>query len=365
MQPQHRGIPNRRARLRRGRSFHDVPDFRRPRRARPPHRCSRRPGQERALPDSGRHPARHPRRPRRARSREDRLGQDPRLLAAARRAPRGEDRPPSGSQAPRARARPHPRAREPDRRGHQAPRRGVPADHDDRLRRRQPEASGRRSRRGCRHPRRVPRAPRGPDRSGLREPGRCRDHGARRGRPHGRPRLPSRCHAPAVAHARRRSAPAVLGDAGQRRRQAGEALSAQRGAALGRRGALARRRDDAPRVRARRRRCQEGPRADARLGHRAPHPVHAHQAPGQEAGEAADRRRHSVGRSARQPVAAAARPQPRRLRRRPRQGARRDRRGRPRCARRRRRAGRARRPARRAQGLPAPLGPYRPRRHRR
>ncbi len=51
----------------------------------------------------------------------------------------------------------------------------------------------------------------------------------------------------------------------------------------------------------------------ARLGHRPPHPVHAHQAPGQEARQAADRRGHPVGRPARQPVPAGARPQPRRV----------------------------------------------------
>ena len=54
-----------------------------------------------------------------------------------------------------------------------------------------------------------------------------------------------------------------------------------------------RRRDDPPRVRGRRRRRQEGPRHDPRLGHRPPHPLHAHQAPRQEAREAAHRRRAS------------------------------------------------------------------------
>ncbi len=51
-------------------------------------------------------PARHPRRARRARPRQDRLRQDPRVLAAARRAPGREERPPPRTQAPRARAAP-------------------------------------------------------------------------------------------------------------------------------------------------------------------------------------------------------------------------------------------------------------------
>ena len=55
----------------------------------------------------------------------------------------------------------------------------------------------------------------------------------------------------------RRPASAVLGDARQRRGQARQALPPQRGAPLGRRGHLARRRDDPPRVRGRRRRREE------------------------------------------------------------------------------------------------------------
>ena len=81
-----------------------------------------------------------------------------------------------------------------------------------------------------------------------------RDHRARRGRPHGRPRLPARRHPDSGGDARRRAAHAVLRDARQRRRQAGHALPAERGAALGRRGALACRRDDAPCLPRRRRR---------------------------------------------------------------------------------------------------------------
>ena len=60
-------------------------------------------------------------------------------------------------------------------------------------------SQNRRSRR-CgrrRHRRRLPRPPRGPDEAAHAAPRRRRDHGARRGRPHGRPRLPARRHAPA------------------------------------------------------------------------------------------------------------------------------------------------------------------------
>ena len=103
---------------------------------------------------------------------------------------------------------------------------------------------------------------------------------------------------------------------------------------------------------------------DARLGHGSPHPVHAHQAHREEARAAAHRTGHPLGRPARQPLAARARPQPRGILVGCREGARRDGCRRPRRARRRRRTRHPRRPADRAQGVPAPLRPHGPRRRR-
>ena len=162
-----------------------------------------------------------------------------------------------------------------------------------------------------------------------------------------------------------RPAPAVLRHARQRRGQARQALPPQRGAALGRRGQLARRRDDPPRLRGRRRDGKKDLVQQPRLGHRPPHPLHAHQAPRQEARQAAHRRRASppstCTATSRRPRATATSP------RSPAGDvtrARRHRCRRPRRARRRRRARHPRRPAHGAQGVPAPLGPHRPRRQR-
>ncbi len=64
-----------------------------------------------------------------------------------------------------------------------------------------------------------------------------------------------------------------------------------------------RRRDDSPRLPRERRRRQARDGPGPRLRHGPPHPVHAHQAPGQEACQAAQPARHPGGRPARQPLA--------------------------------------------------------------
>ena len=83
---------------------------------------------------------------------------------------------------------------------------------------------------------------------GFVTPRRRRDHRARRGRPHGRPRVPARRHAHPRQDPDRRPAPAVLGHARQRRGQDRQAVPRQRGAALGRRRDQPRRCDDPPRA---------------------------------------------------------------------------------------------------------------------
>ena len=76
--------------------------------------------------------------------------------------------------------------------------------------------------------------------------------------------------------------------------------------ALGRRVQFARRGDDSPRLPRDRRRRQAQAGASARVGLRTPDPVHAHQASGPQARQAADRRGCAVGGPARQPVPAGA-----------------------------------------------------------
>ncbi len=162
----------------------------------------------------------------------------------------------------------------------------------------------------------------------------------------------------------RRSAAAVLRHARQRRGQAGPPLPAQRVlhsvdevnspvAAMTHHVFTSR--VPPPRSDARR---------GARLGHRSPHPVHAHQAPRQQARQAAHRAgipsvdlHGNLSQPARDRNLAAFS-----VGRGP--GARRDRHRRPRRARRRRRTRRPRRPADGAQGVPAPLRPHRPGRQR-
>ena len=122
--------------------------------------------------------------------------------------------------------------------------------------------------------------------------------------------------------------------------------------------------DDPPRLQRQRGR-QGRRRAPARVRSGPQPAVHADQAHRQEAGQAADRRRHPRRRAARQPQPGRPRAQPVRVHRRQHPGPRGHRHRGPRHPRRRRRARRARRPADRAQGVPAPLRPHRPRRRRR
>ncbi len=107
---------------------------------------------------------------------------------------------------------------------HRAAGHSCRAHRDDHLRRGQPAPSGAGAAPRCRHRGGDPRSPRGPDGPGPGPPGRGRDHHPRRGRPHGRPRLPARRHPHPRRHARRRAADAVLGHPGQRRRQARQAV---------------------------------------------------------------------------------------------------------------------------------------------
>ena len=135
---------------------------------------------------------------------------------------------------------------------------------------------------------------------GLRRPVRDRDHHPRRGRPHGRPRLPARRapdHGQDAAH---RTAPAVLRDARQGDRRAGQALPDQPGHPRGRLGPVAGLDDVAPRAA----RLPRPARAGARRPDQRPRPhgrLHPHQARRQGAGPPAQQVGHPVGRPARQP----------------------------------------------------------------
>ena len=179
------------------------------------------------------HPAGHPGRSRRARPRQDRQRQDAGVRHSAGQPARR--RPRDGHATLRPGAGTHPRAGHPDHRGARATGRrptglrvttifgGVPQN-------RQVQAlQGRR-----RHRRRLPGPPRGPDAQRLITLDAVEitvideaDHMADLGFLPGVTRI-------LTATPGRRSAPAVLGDAGQRRRQAGQAVPAQRGVALGR-----------------------------------------------------------------------------------------------------------------------------------
>ena len=107
--------------------------------------------------------------------------------------------------------RPDPRARRPDRR-----RPGARCARAAGLTTRtvfggvgqQPQVAALQARR--RHRRRLPRPARGPDRSGPLHPRRHPGHRPRRGRPHGRPRLPARRTPDPRPDAEGRPAPAVL-----------------------------------------------------------------------------------------------------------------------------------------------------------
>ena len=198
--------------------------FPRPGRAREPRVRPGRPVHHRPHSHPGSHAARLPRRARRARPRPHRLRQDLCLPAAAGGpAPGWSTRWPAAYPSGLA-ARPDPgpdaRARRPDRRRPQAAGSGGRAAHPDHLRRCRPGPAGQRPEGRRRHRGRLPRPARGPHRPGPLQARRRRGHRPRRGRPHGRPRLPARRTPPAVPHARRRPADAVLGHPRQGDRRA-------------------------------------------------------------------------------------------------------------------------------------------------
>ncbi len=125
------------------------------------------------------------------------------------------------SAAPREAARadpdPDPRARDADLRRARAPRaRRRPAPQ---ARRRRPELhdADQRPQQGRRHPHRHPGPAQRPARAGCGRDGRHLDHGARRGRPHGRDGLHGRDHHQPRPDPEGRPAPALLRDARQRR----------------------------------------------------------------------------------------------------------------------------------------------------
>ena len=162
----------------------------------------------------------------------------------------------------------------------------------------------------------------------------------------------------------RRSADAVLRHPRRRRGRARQALPLPPGHAPGRLGAEPRLHDDPPRAARQPRRAGAG----AREPHRRPgtqRGLHPDQARRQEAGEAPQRLRRVGGRAARQPQPERPDPQHGPLPPWRRYDAGGDRYRRSRHPRRRRRDRHPRRPSGRAQGLPAPLRPYRPRRCRR
>ena len=99
---------------------------------------------------------------------------------------------------------------------------GPDRGHHLRRHRAEPPGGGPASARG--HRRRLPRAAGRPHRAGALPPGRCGDQRARRGRPHGRPRLPAGGAAAAGGHPAGGPADAVLRHSRQRRRCAGAAL---------------------------------------------------------------------------------------------------------------------------------------------
>ena len=108
--------------------------------------------------------------------------------------------------------RPDPRARRADRCSDRTAREAArPAvGHDLRWRLRRPADLGVQTR--GRHRHRLPRPARGPPRSAQLLARRCRDHDPRRGRPHGRPRVPSRGEAHHGPHPQAGAAHAVLGN---------------------------------------------------------------------------------------------------------------------------------------------------------
>ena len=270
----------------------------------------------------------------------------------------------AAASAPRADPRADPRARQPDRRRPQPARQGRRPQHPHRLRRRRPGPAGLGAQARRRHPHRLPRPARGPDRPGSLRPRRRRRHRARRGRPHGRPGLPARRTPPARADPAPRPADALLRDARQRDRRAGQALPRPARRAPGRLRAVAGLGDGPPRPARLARAADRRPRRPRERA-RPHHLLHPHQARREGAGPPAQQERRAGGRPARQPQPGRAHAQPRRVPQRYGDHAGRDRHRRSWHPRRRRRAGRPRRPAGRAQGLPAPLRPHRARRRRR
>ena len=165
------------------------------RRLRPPPGRRRRPRRQRhreRLPDSGCDAAGFAGRPGRTRPRPHRLRQDLRLPAAGGRPP-GEQLDASPGRSPaRPDPGPHPRTRRTDRRRAGAVGQGHEPALGHHLRWRRRAATDRQAAGGRRHRHRLPRPARGPHAVPPRRPVRGGDHRARRGRPHGRSRLPAR-----------------------------------------------------------------------------------------------------------------------------------------------------------------------------
>ena len=229
-------LPGRRA-ARDDRPRAAVGQLRRARRAGPVASGAHQARRDLPVPDPGSDPSRDARRAGRAGPRQDRLRQDHRL------------RHPVGHQAhrwtpgrrPSARADPaaDPRTRAAGRPHRRTARRGRRAPHRRHLRWRRLRQPDRRAARRCRHRHRLPRSARGPGQpEGLR-PQHRRGHRARRGRPHGRSRLPAGRSAAAPQHPGRRPAAAVLRHAGQRDLRAGQGIPDQPDPARRRRRDLA------------------------------------------------------------------------------------------------------------------------------
>ena len=348
------------------RNIRDLPRFRTPRRALCPGRGARAPGHHPAHPHPGRDAAGLPVRARRPGSWPHRLGQDLRLPAAPGGAPDRRAAPSRGASAPLSHPRPHARARLAARRLAQAARGGRGTAQRRRLRRGGPEPAGEGSRRRYRRARRVPRPTPGPHGPGACRPRRHRGHRHRRGRPHGRHGLPADGPQDPRQDAAQGSADAVLRDPRLGREQARQAVPARARHPLGGPGFEPRRHHGAPRARGGARGTLRRA-ARSRRRPRTHHHVHAHQVRREEPRPQAQRSRGGRRRSARQPLAERAHPEPRGLRHRRGHHDGLHRHRRPRHPRGRSGPRGPCRSARRAQGVPAPLRSHRPRgrvRHR-
>ena len=120
----------------------------------------------------------------------------------------------------------HPRTRPAGRPHRRAAGQGGRAAHRCHLRRRRLRQSDRSPAQRRRHRDRLPGSARGPGQPAGLRPERRRGHRARRGRPHGRPRLPPGRPAAAAGHPAGRPAAAVLGHPGQRHLGAGQGVPA-------------------------------------------------------------------------------------------------------------------------------------------